>query len=104
MIRPLVNTVIIFRIAFQRHQYYLIHPCCPSSVCSLLVLGLDVSRRLPSAVLASTVSGNDLKCCDVILSLGLSSDLYTGLVGQALGGRMPLQDRLVVLQKPLRAA
>lgn len=68
------------------------------SASSLLVLGLDVSSRLPWAALASTVSGNDLKRCDVILSLGLSSDLYTGLVGQALRGRMPPQDRLVVLQ------
>lgn len=63
----------------------------------LLVLGLDVSSRLPAAALASTLSGNDLKPCDVIWSLGLSSDLYTGLVGQALGGRMPLQDRVLVL-------
>lgn len=68
------------------------------SVSSLLVLGLDVSSRLSSAVLASTVPGNDFKRCDVILSPGLSSDLYTGLVGQALGGRMPLQDCLVGLQ------
>lgn len=57
---------------------------------SLLVLCVGcLSSRLPSAALPSTLSGTDLKSCVVILLLGLSSDLlYTGLTGQALGGRI----------------
>lgn len=66
---------------------------------SLLVLRIGrLSSRLPSAMRVSTLLGSELKSPDVILSLGLPFDLYTGMVGHGLVGRMSHQDCLSVLQ------